>query len=142
MSKTLLLIFSFSLIALTFPKTAEAKLLPQARGSGATIRTGPTTGITVTPKLRSDRKAIVVNFGNLQNANSVTYTLIYQSGGQEQGAGGTLSASGTSASRTLLFGTCSGSVCNYHTNITNMRLEIVSQLKSGKKTLKRYRIRV
>lgn len=144
MVKLFLFILSFSLIALTFPKTAEAKVLPQARAGGkTTVRTtSGGSGVAVSPKLRADRKALTVGFGNLQNATSVSYTLTYTTNGQQEGAGGTISGAGSSATRELLFGTCSGNVCRYHTNITNARLEILSQLKSGKKTIKRYRIRV
>lgn len=140
-----LAIFVFFLgISIVLPKTIEAKLLPQAK-SGIKRAVGQTTstGINVLPRLRNDRRALNITFSNLQNANSVSYNLIYQTRGQEEGAGGTVRPSeGQVASRELLFGTCSRNVCRYHANISNMRLEIISDLKSGKKTLKRYRIRI
>lgn len=121
-----------------------AKLLPQASGkktvssySGAGIAT-----VNVSPRLRADRKALLVYFNGLTNATSISYTLIYNQNGQDEGAGGSITPDSTSASRELLFGTCSHGVCRYHSNIKNMKFEVVAELKSGKTIKKRYRINV
>ena len=126
---------------------ANAKLLPQAKGSASSAKTKVVSSgksISVFPKLRKDRKALIVSFGNLGLARSVEYSLIYRTQDHEEGAGGSINMKTESggATRELLFGTCSKTVCRYHANISNMRLEVISQLKSGKKTLKRYRIKV
>lgn len=134
-------VLGFFLIVFASPARAAGKILPQARSSVKTVSRS-SSGITVTPKLRADRKAVLIYFGNLQNANTVSYALIYQTNNQEERAGGEFTPSGNSTSRELLFGTCSKNVCRYHQNTTNTRLEISSVLKSGKKSLKRYRIRV
>ena len=42
----------------------------------------------------------------------------------------------------LLFGTCSKNVCTYHRGIKNSRLEVSYTTQSGKKYLKKYKIRV
>jgi len=121
------------------------KRLPQSKVSKKAItpQKSSTKGISVSPKLRSDRKALIVYFGNLQNAENVSYMLIYKTNGQEEGAGGSVRpAQGTTATRELLFGTCSKNVCRYHANISNMKLEVTAKLKSGKTLLKRYKIRV
>ena len=135
---SLILLFSF------FSQEAQAlKVLPQAKSSkNATSIRPSTSGIAVTPKLRRDRHALLVYFGNLQNAESVSYMLIYKTNGQEEGAGGSVKPSEGNASRELLFGTCSKNVCRYHPNLSNMSLEVRAQLKSGKKIIKRYNIRV
>jgi len=122
-----------------------AKVLPQVKSSKKTVTTKRSSGslVTVTPKLRRDRKALLIYFGGLQNANSVSYLIIYTTNGQEEGAGGSVDPSqGNTSSREILFGTCSKNVCRYHTNITNMRLEATADLKSGKKLIKRYKIRI
>ncbi|MEK7533931.1 MAG: hypothetical protein AAB600_01200 [Patescibacteria group bacterium] len=136
----LIFLFSFYTEAVN-----AAKVLPQSKVSKKAItpQKSSTKGISVSPKLRSDRKALSIYFGNLQNAQSVSYMLIYQTNGQEEGAGGSVNpAQGNTATRELLFGTCSKNVCRYHTNITNMRFEITAKLKSGKTLLKRYKIRI
>ena len=120
----------------------EARVLPQARKSSGPVKRGATAGITISPKLRADRQALTIYFSNLQNASSVSYTLMYETNGQSEGAGGTISSLENTATRELLFGTCSKNVCRYHSNIKNAKLEVVSQLKSGKQSIKRYRIRV
>lgn len=140
--KKILSIALASLFIFLASSTVEAKLLPQAKGAKPASVKSSGSGISVWPRLRNDRKALLVTFGNLQNAKSVSYTLIYQTNGQEEGAGGTLSNLSGNQSRELLFGTCSKNVCRYHTNIKNARLEVSYTTISGKKYLKRYRIRV
>lgn len=138
------IIFSFLLFLLTVQGVDAAKLLPQARKGITTTsqKVGASSALTVSPKLRGDRKALNVYFNNLQAARSVSYTLYYATNGQQEGAGGTISTSGNSANRELLFGTCSKNVCRYHANITNMKLEVTYTTSSGKKFLKRYRIKI
>lgn len=136
----LLALFSF----LLFTKSIEAKVLPQAKKSGKTAivkSSGSTIGVF--PKMRGDRRALLVSFSNLQNASAVSYFLIYKTGLQQEGAGGTLNLSGgSSQSAELLFGTCSKQVCRYHTGIKDAKLEVNYTSKSGKKYLKRYKIKV
>ncbi len=128
-----------------FTRLAEAKLLPQVKGAGqkSVVKSGVVTGISVYPKLRSDRKALIVNFANLQNAISVSYLLTYKSSIQDEGAMGTLPMGGSSSTSVeLLFGTCSKNVCRYHTGIKDARLDVTYVSKNGKKYLKRYKIKV
>lgn len=134
-----LILLSFFLVS-----KAEAKVLPQAvKGGQKTPAKVGSSGISVYPKLRADRRALVINFGNLQNASNVSYMLTYQTSIQDEGAMGAL-VLGKSSSQTqeLLFGTCSKNVCRYHTGIKNAKLDISYTLKNGKKYLKKYRIRV
>lgn len=137
-----IILFFFFLL----PGIGEAKVLPQAKKSTSTQRSSKvstTTGITVWPKLRSDRKSLTVSFGNLQNATEVSYSLTYSTDGRQEGVEGALSLGGSSsASRELLFGTCSKSVCRYHNNISNMKLEVSYASTAGKKYIKRFKIKV
>lgn len=139
----------FTVLIFLFSFYTEAvnagKILPQVKSSKKAITPQKTSTkrINVSPKLRSDRKALLIYFSNLQNASSVSYMLIYKTNGQEEGAGGSVSpAYGNTATRELLFGTCSKNVCRYHSNIANMKLEVTAELKSGKKIIKRYKIKV
>ena len=135
-----LTLFSF----LIFTQSIEAKVLPQAKKSTKTAvikSTGTTIGVS--PKVKTNKKALVVNFSNLQNASSVSYLLTYKQGGQQEGAGGALNlAGGSSQTAELLFGTCSKNVCRYHTNIKEAKLEVSYTNKAGKKYVKRYRIKI
>jgi hypothetical protein len=120
---------------------AEARILPRF-GKATTRATSSFKGVSVSARLRADRKALLVTFGGLQNATGVTYTLTYQTDGKEEGISGSVDSSVNSVTRELLFGTCSAGVCRYHSNITNMKLEVVSNLTSGKKSIRRFRIKV
>ena len=119
----------------------DAKLLPryQKKSSG---RQTSTSSFYVSPRLRADRRAIIIYFGNLNQVNSATYNLFYQADGVDQGVSGSVDSSGgNSTSRELDFGTCSSGDCRYHGNISNMKLEIQADLTSGRRATKRYRIR-
>ena len=140
---SLLLIASFSL--LLFIKNADAKILPQAQKSTpkAVTKSSAGTGIVISPKLRRDRRALIVYFSNLQNASSLSYLLTYKTSTQNEGVQGGIKLTGSStASQELLFGTCSRNVCRYHTGIKDAKLEISYTSKSGKKYIKRYKIKV
>lgn len=143
--KKIAIFIALFFIILLIPDYIEAKVLPQTKNkvTKSTPYKTSTSTVTVSPKLRKDRQALIVYFSNLQNAKSVSYTLIYSTNGQQEAAGGSITPSGqTSTSRELLFGTCSKNVCRYHTNLSNMRLEVNADLKSGKKMAKRYRIKI
>lgn len=122
-----------------------AKKLP-SKSAKKTTKQAPKrggSGVVVSAKLRSDRKAVNVYFANLNLAQSVSYTLSYQTDGKQEGVGGSIDPKGVySTSRELVFGTASGGVYRYHSNISGAKLEIITNLKSGKKSIKRFKIKV
>lgn len=133
------LVFSFTLLLFHSYTLSEASAKKKIRRGGTAI-------VAIKPfvsaKLRADRKALIVNFSNLQTAASISYELTYLSEGISQGVAGNItSSSETSTQRELLFGTCSKNVCRYHTGITQMKLVVISSLKSGVKIKKTFRIR-
>lgn len=139
-SVLLLLVFCLFL----FTENAEAKVLPQAQKAGGkvTVSKSGAAGIGVSPRLRRDKKALIVNFSNLQNATAVSYLLTYKTSTQNEGARGGINLGSSNTSQELLFGTCSKNVCRYHTGLSNMKLEVSYTTKLGKKYIKRYRIKV
>ena len=129
---------------MVFTKTAQAKVLPQAaKASKAVGAASNATNISVSARLRSDRKALIVNFADLQAATNVSYLLTYKTDVQDEGARGGISVDGSSyVSQELLFGTCSKGVCRYHTGISDTRLEVSYTTKAGRKYLKKFKIKV
>lgn len=124
-----------------FLSPVEARLLPRFQSAKKSTRS-VSPAAYVSARLRSDRQALMVTFGNLQKVTNMTYTLMYQTNGVDQGVSGSLdSSAGNSVTRELLFGTCSSGVCRYHGNISNMKLEVVSELPNGKRVIKRFKIR-
>lgn len=133
--------------------TVEAKTLPQAAKAKkvSVSKTSSGTSIGVSPRLRADKKAVIVYFSNLKNAKSVAYQLTYKqvssSGGktssQDEGAMGGINIAGKSnTSQEILFGTCSKNVCRYHAGVNDVRLEVSYTSVNGKKYLKKYKIKV
>jgi hypothetical protein len=144
MKKITLLLTGIILFS-AFPLSdVQAKVLPRYQSSGkAPAKVAAPSGVAVSPRLRGDRRALEISFSNLSKANNVSYVLTYQTNGMDQGAQGSVSSSsGNSTSREVLFGTCSSGVCTYHANITNMKLEVTVELANGKKTVKRYKIKI
>lgn len=140
-----LLIVSFLLLLPYYVWAAK----PRPPRSGSRQTTTPvrksysqSRGIKASVRFRSDRRGLLINFGDFGNAVSVTYSLTYTANGIPQGVRGTVSPETAGEQRELLFGTCSGGVCRYHTNITNARLVIDSQLSSVLTIRKPYRIKV
>lgn len=132
------------LLSLSTATLVYAKVLPRFAGSAGKSTGGVAySGVGASVRFNGARNGITISLTNLNKASSVMYMLSYQSNGKDEGAMGTIYVSGeNSATRELLFGTCSGAVCTYHTGITNAKLEITTELTSGKKTLRRFRLRV
>lgn len=126
--------------------TIQAKrLLPQLQNPVATGQksgSAKTQGIPITVKFRSDRRAILADFRNLENAQKVEYTLTYTTEGIEQGVVGTINPTTNEEKRELLFGTCSKNVCRYHTGISGAKFIVTTTLKNGRKVVKPFRLRV
>lgn len=97
-------------------------------------------GVHAQVRFRPDKLGLLINFSHFDNLASGRYELVYETNGIPQGVGGSIILGDTST-KELLFGTCSGNVCNFHKNITNARLSIISVLKNGTTILKPYRIR-
>jgi hypothetical protein len=131
-----LLAFSFNLAL------AAKKRPPRSSGGGAPVRSYYTRGAHTAVRFRPDRRGLLINFSGFNQVASVTYSLTYNANGIPQGVSGTVTAATAGEQRELLFGTCSGGVCRYHTNITNARLIIDSKLYSGAIIRKPYRIKV
>lgn len=120
----------------------EARKLPQAKSTNGKIASSQSSSIGVYPRLRADRRAVLVSFSNLNNAQSVSYILTYKTNGQGEAAMGALNLNTPSQTAEILFGTCSKNVCRYHSGISDAKLEVSYTTKSGKKYLKKFRIKV
>lgn len=115
----------------------------QKRASTSVRRTySSSRGIKTSVRFRSDRRGLLVSFGDFGNVVSATYSLTYTANGIPQGIEGTVTPDTAGGQRELLFGTCSHGVCRYHDDISNARLVIDSKLSSGLVIRKPYRIKV
>lgn len=132
---------AFILYLFLFAPSVQAKLLPQAKSPGKKV-SSQSSSIGVYPRLRADKKAVLVSFSNLNNAQSVSYMLTYTTNGQQEAAMGGLDLNKSSQTQEILFGTCSKNVCRYHSGISNAKLEVSYTAKSGKKYLKKFRIKI
>lgn len=131
----------FGLVA--FSAQVEAKLLPRAKKPATSTSSSAVVAGRVVTKVRyrTDRRAIIATFTNLSVANSISYTLTYDSAGITQGAGGTVDpTTAEPVVREILFGSCSAGICRYDRNITNAKFVVTTILKSGKRVVKTFRL--
>lgn len=140
MKKTITLFLLVIFFLLPSSYVFAKRLLPQAKKT--TTTTVKTSGVSVAASFLPGRHGINANFSNLSVASSVTYSFTYDSASGKQGSDGTVDVKLASVQREFLFGTCSGSVCRYDTNIKNAKLVVTSVLKSGKKVVKTFNIKV
>jgi hypothetical protein len=133
-------VVGLTLIGLSLPAAALArkKLPARARAVTQTASSLPRTNLV----LRGDKLALLVQLTNLTEAASVSYVLTYNSTDAPQGVEGTLDPAIGSAQKELVFGTCSGTVCTYHTGISDMKFEVKLGLKSGKTLIRKYTIKI
>ncbi|MBI4137006.1 hypothetical protein HY469_02995 [Candidatus Roizmanbacteria bacterium] len=131
---------------LPYAEPSYAKLLPRYRNSGgstAPVSAKSSSGVSVSPSFMPGRSGLKVTFGNLQKATKVSYMLVYETNGKQEGVSGSVSPSdGNTVTRNLQFATCSSGTCVNHGKISNMQFTVTSELTSGKTSIKRYKIRV
>lgn len=136
-----IIIFTF-LLGYSFALTSKLALAKKKIGPAKTAVTTTSASIIISPRLRKDRKALLVTFSNLSKVSSFSYELTYLGSGIDQGVFGSVEPKGeNSTSRELLFGTCSHNVCRYHAGIQDMRFVVTTKLKSGQTLTKKYRIK-
>lgn len=142
MKKFTFILFILTAIILNNPVQVEAakKFMPKkSSGKSSSVRG---TSIPAVVRYRPDKMGLLLSFSNFSGIDSVSYLFTYNTNGTPQGAGGSINAGNNpTAERTLLFGTCSTSVCTYHYNLTNAKLTLTAKYTNGATRTKLYRIK-
>lgn len=131
------LILLIMAIWLMLPAPVEAKKKLPSRKITVTANL-PQTAL----KLRADRQALLLVLTNLSRAGSVAYRLTYQADGVSQGAEGSYDPAAGNTQKELVFGTCSGNVCTYHQNISDMLFQATIGLTDGRTLSRKYQINI
>jgi hypothetical protein len=141
--KISIFILAAFLLAIASPGEVLAAKKRVSRGkAGTTVGKTTTRGVQSSVRFKPNRLGVILTLSGFANITSVSYQLTYTANGVPQGVMGTVQPSSTTETRELLFATCSGNVCRYHSNIRNARLVVTSKLKSGVTVRKPYRIKV
>ncbi|MBI5452429.1 hypothetical protein HY945_03125 [Candidatus Gottesmanbacteria bacterium] len=142
MSRKLSIILLIFIAVVTFgipSATYAAKKFVPKKVTRAKVSAGSIPAIV---RYRGDRQGILLSFLNFNGLKSASYSFTYETNGNPQGAGGTITAANNpTAQRELLFGTCSSGVCRYHYNLTNARLILTAKTTNGRTISKSYRIK-
>lgn len=143
MKKTLRTItLLLALVALSASSVSAKKLLPFLKKATG-VTTSTSSGVTSSVKFRGDRLGIIVTLGSLQAAYKVDYFLSYQAKGITQGASGSITDTSIgTATRDIIFGSCSKGACRYDTGISNAKFVITIYLNSGRKVVRSYKLKV
>lgn len=129
------IIWLLSGIFLIKPTEAAKKFVPKGKTTGSTGKSGG--GVPAKVSYRADKKALNFYFTNFSGISSVSYVFSYDTNGITQGAAGSVSsANSPGQSRELLFGTCSTSVCTYHSGLKNAKLTFTANYTNGRKASK------
>ena len=130
------------LVTLGASSVSAKKLLPFLKKATG-VTTSTSSGVVSSVKFRGDRLGIIVTFGNLQAAYKVDYFLSYQTKGITQGASGSIADTSIgSATRNIIFGSCSKGVCRYDTRISNAKFVITIHLNNSRKIVRSYKLKV
>ena len=137
-----IIIFLFVFGVLSTSLVSAKKLLPFLRKVTG-VTTSTSSGVTSSVKFRGDRLGIIVTLGNLMAARKVDYFLSYVSKGITQGASGSITDTTVgSATRDIIFGSCSKGACRYDSGISNAKFVITIYLTSGRKIVRSYKLKV
>ena len=128
------------ILFLLFPTPAYAKKKLPSRSAKAVVSSAalPQTGL----KLRGDHLALLLTLTNLDKAKALSYLLTYQTAGVGQGAEGSHDPALGNTQKELVFGTCSGNVCTYHRDISDMLFQATIGLKDGRTLTRKYQIKI
>lgn len=128
------------IIFLLFPAPAYARKQLPARSVKAVASSAalPQTSL----KLRGDRQALLLILTSLSKAESLSYLLTYQAAGVGQGVEGSHDPALGNTQKELVFGTCSGNVCTYHQDLTDMLFQATIGLKDGRTLTRKYQINI
>lgn len=130
------IIFIFSFFILTSPVQAQKKLTRRTQATPTPTNNQAWDKL----KLRSDKHAILLVLGGMKHTDTVSYQLTYTADSVPQGIESYHTPSDGNTQKELVFGTCSGSDCTYHQNITDMEFQIKFKLKDGHTITKKYQI--
>lgn len=130
------LLFVFALLLLFSEPVFARKKLPARKGAVVSASGLPQTAL----KLRGDKQGLLLVLTNLSQAKAVKYLLTYQAAGVGQGVEGSHDPALGNTQKELVFGTCSGNVCTYHQNISDMLFEATIGLNNGKTLIRKYQI--
>lgn len=134
-----IILLTIIFISVPYDVSAAKKFLPQKTATRAIISKGSIPSLV---KYRTDRLGILLSFTSFNGIDSVNYSFTYNSNNGPQGAGGTIrSTNNPTSQRELLFGTCSTSVCTYHSGLSNARLVLTAKMTNGRTVTKTYKIK-
>jgi len=135
------IIFLLSTLLTLKPAEAAKKFVPKGAATVKSGRSG-SGGFPVSVGYRPDKRALNFSFTNFSGISSISYIFQYETNGITQGAAGSITAANSPGqSRELLFGTCSTSVCTYHSGLKNAKLSFTANYTNGRKAAKVFRVK-
>ena len=136
-----LFVMMFSALTVGAQKSYAAKKFVK-KTTATTTRSSSGGSIPAVVRKRGDGLGLLMSFSHFNGIQSVAYSFTYTTQGLQQGAGGQVTAGNNpTAQRELLFGTCSGGACRYHSGVRDAKLMLTATFANGRKVAKSYRIK-
>jgi hypothetical protein len=126
--------FLFSVVT---PATAAKKRIWKT----TTITSGSTGKFSVSAILTGWKQYLNLSFKGVSSTTGLTYELIYDGNGTQQGVYSTIKPSEGNVTKSIFFGTCSHGACTAHKNIGNIHLTITYQTTDGQSVTKKYKVK-
>lgn len=138
MKRKALIIFLLLAIFSPYPALAAKKRIWSA---SAVSSAKTTSSLSVSAKLTGWKQYLNVGFKGVATTTGITYELVYDGNGTQQGLFGSVKPSEGNVTRSLFLGTCSHGACTAHKNVGNMHLTITYQTASGQTVVKKYKVK-
>ncbi len=126
-------ILAVFLLLLVFVSPATAATKPKTVAKSALI---------VSAQYVKSRNYVKLFFADFKGVSKITYTLMYEGNGMEQGVeGGFTVGKRKNFSQNLYLGTCSSGTCMAKNKIKNIRVQVVTKYTNGKSSTKTYKVK-
>ncbi|GEM_PF-4834128 len=100
------------------------------------------SSLIVSAQYVKSRNYVKLFFADFKGVSKITYTLMYEGNGMEQGVEGGFSVGKRkNYSQNLYLGTCSSGTCMAKNKIKNIRVQVVTKYTNGKSTTKVYKVK-
>ncbi len=131
----------FLMVFLFFGTTPVLAAKKRVWGKTIVTTTSRNSSFSVSAKFSGWKQYLNVSFRGVASTKDVSYQLVYESNGVDQGAGGRVSPSEGNVTKILFLGSCSYRVCTASKNVSNVRLIITYITNSGQTVVKNYKVK-
>jgi hypothetical protein len=143
MKRKALVLFLALLAVFLFSTVTQASAVKKRVWTAAisTTSTAGSSKFSVSAKLTGWKQYLNLSFKGVSGTAGVTYELIYNGNGTQQGVFDQIKPSEGNVTRSIFFGTCSHGACTAQKNIGDIHLTITYKTTDGQTLVKKYKVK-